>query len=107
MCIFSLGKPHLEIMKFIISLIRMLHNINFVKITIVQPKNIELNALYFWNNYIICTIILDPKCSKGGHYSVLSPLNMFFLHGSNKQNSSILSSLISIVIFWKTSILMV
>ncbi len=44
----------------------MLHNISFVKITIVGPKNIELNAPYFWNNYIICTIILDPKMFKRG-----------------------------------------
>ncbi len=44
----------------------MLHNISFVKITIVGPKKFELNAPYFWNNYIICIIILYPKNAQKG-----------------------------------------
>ncbi len=53
----------------------------FVKIKIIRPKNQisypKLNAPYFWNNYIIFTIILDLKCPKGSHHSVLSPTRMF------------------------------
>jgi len=63
-------------MKFIIVLKIILHNIIFVKIIIVGPKNQKwcpkLNVPYFWNNYTICTIILIPKVSKKGHCSVLS-----------------------------------
>jgi hypothetical protein len=51
-------------MKFIISLI-ILHNISFVNIIVVEPKNQnwypKLNVPCFWNNYIVCVIILDPK----------------------------------------------
>ncbi len=45
--------------------ILILHNINFEKIIIVGFKNQnwypKLNAPCFWNNYTICTIILNPK----------------------------------------------
>jgi hypothetical protein len=64
------------VMKFIINF-KKIDNINFVKITIVDSKNQnwyqEINVPYFWNNYTICIIILDPKLPKGGHYSVFSP----------------------------------
>jgi hypothetical protein len=66
-------------MRFIF--LEKLHNIFFVEIKIIRPKNQnsypKLNAPYFWNNYIIFTIILDLKCPKGGHHSVLSPTWMF------------------------------
>jgi hypothetical protein len=52
-------------MKIIIILKIILHHINFVKIIIIRPKNQnwypKSNVPYFWNNYIICIIILDPK----------------------------------------------
>jgi hypothetical protein len=53
-------------MKFIINNIIVkviLHNISFVKIIIVGPKDqiqyLKLNVPYFRNNYIVCIIILD------------------------------------------------
>jgi hypothetical protein len=52
-------------MKFIINFKIILHNIDFVNLIIVRPKNqnwyLKLNVPCFWNNYAICTIILDPK----------------------------------------------
>jgi len=43
----------------------ILHNINFVKMIIRRPKNQiwypKLNVPCFWNNYIVCIIILNPK----------------------------------------------
>ncbi len=57
-------------MKFIIIIKIILHNINFVKIIIVGPKNqnqyFKLNVPYFWNNYIVCIIIVDPKVPQRG-----------------------------------------
>jgi hypothetical protein len=49
---------------------KILHNISFVKIIVVEPKNqnwySKLNVLCFWNNYIVHTIILDPKMPQRG-----------------------------------------
>jgi hypothetical protein len=57
----------------------ILHNINFVKIIIVRPKNQnwypKLNVPYFWNNYIISIVILGLKVAQWGSLSVLSPKN--------------------------------
>jgi hypothetical protein len=53
------------------------HNINFVKIIIVGPKNQnwypKLNVPYFWNNYTICIIILDLEVPKRRSPNVFSP----------------------------------
>ncbi len=52
-------------MKIIIILKIILHNISFVKLIIVRFKNQnlypKLNVSCFWNNYIKCTIILNPN----------------------------------------------
>jgi len=57
-------------MKFIIILKIMLHNIIFVKIIICKAQKLDLlpklNKPCFWNNYIVCTIILDPKMPQRG-----------------------------------------
>ncbi len=57
-------------MKIIIIIKIILHNISFVKIIILGPKNQfsypKLNVLYFWNNYIVCTIPLNLKLPQRG-----------------------------------------
>jgi hypothetical protein len=56
-------------MKIIIIIKIILHNISFVEI-IVGPKKPNLvpkiNCTIFWNNYNICTIILDQKVPQRG-----------------------------------------
>jgi len=57
-------------MKFIVIFKIILHNISFVEIIVVRPKNQhwypKLNVACFWNNYTICPIILDPKMPQRG-----------------------------------------
>ncbi len=78
-------------MKFITILKIILHNMNFVKIIIVGPKNknsySKLNVPCFWNNYIIWTIIQDAKVPQRGssqcpftHCTLVDPQEIFFIH---------------------------
>ncbi len=71
-------------MKCIIFKLIILNNINYVRIIIIRPKNQngypKLNVPYFWNNYTICTIILNTKMLQRGHRSVFSPWYWFKTH---------------------------
>jgi hypothetical protein len=66
-------------MKIIIIIKLILCTINFVNIIIIEFENQnwyqKLNVSYFWNNYITCIIIINPKNAqiKRGRYNVLSP----------------------------------
>ncbi len=81
-------------MRFIIIFKIIIHNINFVKIIVVGPKNQscypKLNVPCFWNMSIICTIILE--CPKKGRCNVFSPPQCNTMKKGPQESSKLLKA---------------